>query len=325
MTLPAEFLAQYRALTHSVGFTELPLRTILSVTGADCTQILQSFTTNDVKKLVPGTGCEAFVTSPQGKTLAHVLIFCEGNQYLVDSAPDLAATIVSHFDRYVITEDVQFADRTAEFRDILVAGPQAESILTTLTGAEPPKTLLAHASAQIAGRAATVRRVEYAGPISYFVQIASANAPAVIDALIAAGATRCETPAVESARLEAGFPLFGMDITTENLPQEVARDAQAISFTKGCYLGQETVARIDAIGHVNRVLVGLKFEGTEVPACSTAILAGDQQIGHVTSATWSPRLAAPLALAYLRRNHAKPGNVLSSSVGPATVIALPLR
>src|SRR5437764_9919773 len=89
---------------------------------------------------------------------------------------------------------------------------------------------------------------------------------AVAASLIAAGAVRCEAAVVESARLEAGFPLFGLDITDDNLPQEVARDAKAISFTKGCYLGQETVARIDALGHVNRLLVRLRVDGERLPA-----------------------------------------------------------
>jgi len=169
-----------------------------------------------------------------------------------------------------------------------------------------------------------LRRVEYAGPSSYFVQIAGPDANAVVEALLAAGAVRCESSAVESARLEAGVPLFGLDITSENLPQEVARDKQAVSFTKGCYLGQETVARIDAIGHVNRLLVGLKFDRPQVPASGTAILVGDQTVGHVTSAAWSPRLSAPLALAYIRRNHAKPGSLLSSAAGPASVVPLPV-
>ena len=160
--------------------------------------------------------------------------------------------------------------------------------------------------------------------MSYFIQVGSADMAAVTEALVAADAIRCVLPAVESARLEAGFPLFGVDITAENLPQEVARDSRAISFTKGCYLGQETVARIDAIGHVNRLLVGVRFDSTDVPDSGTELLVGDQKIGHVTSAAWSPILATPLALAYLRRNHAKPGTLLSSSAGPATVIALPL-
>jgi folate-binding protein YgfZ len=324
MTPTPEFLHQYQALTRTVGLAHLPARTILSVTGADRTQILQSFTTNDIKKLTLGAGCEAFVTSTQGKTLAHVLIFCNANQYVLDGTPGQAATIISHFDRYVITEDVQFTDQSGQFCDLLIAGPDAVALLTSSANTNPPTELLAHAAASIAGLPATIRRVEFAGPIAYFVQTAAADTPAVEQALLKAGATRCDPPALESARLEAGIPLFGLDITPENLPQEVARDARAISFTKGCYLGQETVARIDAIGHVNRLLVGLKFDCTAIPSAGTELLAADQPVGHVTSAAWSPRLSAPLALAYIRRNHAKPGSQLTSPAGPAEVVTLPL-
>jgi len=108
------------------------------------------------------------------------------------------------------------------------------------------------------------------------------------------------------------------------LPQEVARDTKAISFTKGCYLGQETVARIDAIGHVNRLLVGVKFSGDKIPDDGTKLLAAGQEVGEVTSVAWSPRLQAPLALALIRRNHGKPGTQLESPGSPATVVALPL-
>src|SRR3954468_15984557 len=283
-----EFLAQYDALTTGVGISQLPRRTIIDVTGADRTQILQSFTTNDIKQLTPGRGCEAFVTNPQGKTLGHVLIFCDTDKCVLDSPPDQAAPLIGHFERYVITEDVQFSDRTAEFSDLLVAGPKSETILNSVAGVKPPTERLAHLPAAIEGRAVTIRRVEYAGPIAWFVNTPIGDAAAVIAALSAAGAVRCDAAAVEAARLEAGVPLFGIDITPENLPQEVARDDRAISFTKGCYLGQETVARIDAIGHVNRLLVGLKFAGEEPPSSGLDLLAGDQQAGHVTSAAWSP-------------------------------------
>src|SRR4029453_1620592 len=105
--------------------------------------------------------------------------------------------------------------------------------------------------------------VEYADTISFFLQVARSDVSRLITALLDSGAALCGTDAVETARIEAGFPLFGRDITDDNLPQEVGRDAKAISFTKGCYLGQETVARIDALGHVNRSLVGLKFASEE--------------------------------------------------------------
>src|SRR2546423_1908745 len=117
--MTAESIKQYEALTSGVGVAELPGRTIIAVTGADRTQFLQSFTTNDVKKLVPGTGCEAFVTSTQGKTLGHVLILCEVDRYVLDGTPGQASTLISHFERYVISEDVQFIDLSSQRCDLL--------------------------------------------------------------------------------------------------------------------------------------------------------------------------------------------------------------
>src|SRR4051794_1789047 len=108
MSSSSDFLRQYEAFTQGVGIAELP-RTIVSVAGSDRVQLLQSFTTNDVKKLSVGGGCEAFVTSPQGKTLGHVFIFCEANQHMLDAAPRQAETLIKHFERYIITEDAQFA------------------------------------------------------------------------------------------------------------------------------------------------------------------------------------------------------------------------
>jgi folate-binding protein YgfZ len=302
-----DFLAQYNALSNAAGFALLPGRTILSVAGTDRTQFLQSFTTNDIKKLTPGCGCEAFVTNTHGKTLGHVMVFCEADYFLLDSSPNQAATLIEHFNRYVITEDVVFTDRTVDLHDILLAGPKAAGVLKSVSSGE------IHAYP-----------VEFAGPLAFFIQAAPAAIPAVTETLATAGAIPCEADSVECARLEAGTPLFGIDITADNLPQEVGRDRQAISFTKGCYLGQETVARIDAVGHVNRLLVGLKFLGPQIPVSGTILHANEKDVGHVTSAAWSPRLNAPLALGYVRRNFSKPGTKLSSSGGDVEVVTLPL-
>jgi folate-binding protein YgfZ len=139
-----------------------------------------------------------------------------------------------------------------------------------------------------------------------------------------AGASHCHHPAFEAARIEAGFPCFLRDISDKNLPQEVGRDQRAISFAKGCYLGQETVARIDALGHVNKLLCGLRFFQPAIPPRGMELLVGEKRVGEVTSATFSPRLGGPLAFAYLRRGHEKPGSRAASPLGPADVIALPL-
>jgi folate-binding protein YgfZ len=324
MTPSPEFLQQYGALTRGVGFAPLTGRTIIEVTGSDRVQILQSFTTNDVKRLQPGQGCEAFVTSSQGKTIGHVWIFCGGNGHILDTTPGQAQTLIDHFNRYIISEDVTLVDRSSDFVDLLVAGTGAEMLLAKLTGANVPHELLDHRKVKIAGHDVSIGRVEYAGPDCYLVQLSHHDAETVTNALANIGAVACDHDALESARLEAGFPLFGLDITPDNLPQELDRNAQAISFTKGCYLGQETVARIDAIGHVNRLLVGIKFSGDTIPGRETELLSAGQKVGDVTSAAWSPRLQAPLALAIVRRNCAKPGNKLETKYGQAVVVHLPL-
>jgi folate-binding protein YgfZ len=325
MNLAAEYVTQYSALTRGVGFAALTGRTILSITGSDRISFLNAFCTNNVKALQPGSGCEAFITNPQGKTLGHVLIFCEQDQLVLDTAPGQAGELIAHFDKYVISEDVQFVDRTSDLCDILVAGSTAAEMLASLASSEVPTDLLSHIAVIITGMPAVVRRVEYAGPASFFVQSPIAGLSEMQQSLTAAGAAGCDAAAVESARLEAGFPLFGRDITSDNLPQEIGRDARAISFTKGCYLGQETVARIDALGHVNRQLVGLKFVSEMVPPDGTALLANEKEVGQITSAAWSPALEAPLALGMVRRAHMKPGTQLMSAGGMAEVIPLPIN
>jgi folate-binding protein YgfZ len=325
MTPSPEYLQQYEAITRNVGFAPLMGRTIIEVTGSDRVQILQSFTTNDVKRLQPGQGCEAFVTNSQGKTLGHVWIFCESNRHVLDTTPGRAQTLLDHFNRYVISEDVTFADQSGEWVDLLVAGAAAAEALSTLTGQQVvPCEPLSHGIYAFSGHEAAIRRVDYAGPDCYIVQTTKNRVAELSQALLGAGAIVCGDDALESVRLEAGFPLFGLDITPDNLPQEIARDSQAISFTKGCYLGQETVARIDAIGHVNRLLVGIKFSDNEIPDGGTELLSAGQKVGEVTSAAWSPRLQAPLALAIVRRNNAKPGHELETKRGHAVAVALPL-
>lgn len=316
-----EFLKQHAALTNAAGVA-VPGRTLLAVCGAERTSFLHSFLTNDIKRLAPGSGCEAFVTSPQGKTLGHAYVFCEAQRHVLDTVVGQADALTSHFNRYVISEDVEFHDLSGSLADLLVAGAQAAEVLTRVAGTSPPTERLSHAAFTIAGQPAVVRRVDYAGPNSYFVQVERSAADIVQKALIDSGATACGEPALEAARIEAGFPRFGLDITPENLPQEVGRDALAISFTKGCYLGQETVARIDAVGHVNRQLVALRFAGTEMPAAGTTLLHESQPVGAVTSAAWSPRVGAPLALGYVRRAQAKPGTVLATAGENAVVVPL---
>jgi folate-binding protein YgfZ len=179
--------------------------------------------------------------------------------------------------------------------------------------------------AEIAGAPVWVRRSGLLGPDAWSVVCLRAQKDEVARALYDAGAAPCGAAAVEVVRIEAGVPLYGADITEDNLPQEVNRNDQAISFTKGCYLGQETVARIDALGHVNRTLVGLKFTRGAAPDPGCELTAGETAVGRVTSVAFSPRLGAAVALGYVRQGHNQPGARLASVCGEAEVVALPMR
>jgi folate-binding protein YgfZ len=323
MTPSPEFLADYQALTTGCGFAELP-RTVIEVRGNDRTQFLHSFCTNDVKRLAPLQGCEAFITNHQGKTVGHVFIFCEPERLVIGSVAGQAAALIGHFDRFVISEDVTFRDLSNQVQIFLIAGREAAARLREQADAELPAQMLSFTHPAIAGTPCTLFRTPYTGADSFLLRCAIDDAAKVYAALVATGARPCQLAGVEAARIESGFPFFSRDITDDNLPQEVNRDKQAISFTKGCYLGQETVARIDALGHVNRVLAGLRFHATEAPAAGTPLQAAEREVGRVTSSCWSPALGAPLALAYLRRAQSKTGTRLVSPTGECEVIAFPV-
>jgi folate-binding protein YgfZ len=318
-----DFEPQYAALTRAAGLVELKGRTLIEITGGDRAAFLHNFCTNDIKKLTPGAGCEIFLTDVRGKTYGYGYVFCEDASLVLETVPGQAETIISNLDRYLIREDAQLHDRTGEWSELLLAGPQAEDVLRQSGVENLPAERLAHVAARIGDAPARLRRVDWTGPNGFLIQTSAADIDAVRDALLAAGGVLCGEAAFDAARIEAGTPLFGRDVTAANLPQEIDRDRRAISFTKGCYLGQETVARIDALGHVNKMLRGLRFAANStVPEPGTELTANDKPAATVTSAAYSPKHGAPFALAYVRRGFDAPGTKLQSPHGEAEVVGL---
>lgn len=318
-------LAHYRALTERAGLVDVAPRAQIELTGKDRATFLHNFCTADIKRLAPGEGCEAFITSGQGKVVGYVYLFCGDEKITLDTAGGQAAGLIAHLDRYIIREDVALADRSGELQEYLLAGARAEELLSGLLNGPPPGGPLAHVDAQIGGNDVSIRRAAYTQGASYFISCDHSGGEQVAAVIQAAGGEVCLPEAAEIARIEAGAPQFGRDITPENLPQEVNRNQQAISFTKGCYLGQETVARIDALGHVNRLLVGLRFAGEAVPPPGEEAIEAGKSLARVTSSCWSPRLQAPLALAYARTGHNQPGAKLAFTAGEAEVVKLPIE
>lgn len=319
-----DLINEHAALTTSAGLVELEPRTLIELTGGDRAAFLHNFCTNDIRRLTPGSGCEIFITNVQGKTIGHGYVFCEAESLLLDTAPGQAETLIAALDRYLIREDAQLHDRGALWRELLLAGPRAADVLRDLGLEKIPSAALDHEAAEVQAIALRLRRIDWLGPETFELQIPTEAVQQVRDAMLAAGASACGAAAFDAVRIETGTPLFGRDISPANLPQEVDRDQQAISFTKGCYLGQETVARIDALGHVNKLLRGVRFSGSAIPEIGSELTRDGKAIGTVTSATYSPRLQAPLALAYLRREASQPGTALEGATGPAEVVALPL-
>jgi folate-binding protein YgfZ len=293
---------QYRALRDGRGFVELVGWSSITVTGADRQSFLHSFCTNDIRRLAPGQVCEAFFTNVKGKTIGHGWVSCREEELVIVSVPGQAAKLIEHLERYVIREDVQLRDTTDERSLVLVS---ERNVLAD--GAIPWMQW------DLLGR-----------PSCGLIEVSPSELPGLREALTAQQAVACDLSAFTALRIEAGVPLYGIDFNDDNLPQEVGRDDRAISFTKGCYLGQETVARIDALGHVNRRIAGVEFAADVVPQPGIELQRAGAAAGRVTSATFSPRLGKPLALAMLRRDALAPGTELESVAGSARVVALPI-
>ena len=284
---------------------------MIKVRGNDRHTFLHNLCTNDVKSLTPGSGCEAFFTNVQGKTLCHALLFCLEEAVWISTDPQLADQLLPHLDKYLIREDVQLVDKTSELNTYLLAGPKATTIAE--------QTLETKLSEPLQHRPSLADPNVIIGNGPFGILVFAPADSDVSELLVEKGALLVGSDTIELARLEAKFPASGRDITLENLPQEIDRDKLAISFTKGCYLGQETVARIDALGRVNKQLVSLKFDGSDVPEVGTELVLEEKNVGTVTSACWSPKLECPIALGFVRCEAIEKQATLSSTSGNAMI------
>ncbi len=304
-------------LRETAGYLPLAV-TLIDVTGADRATFLHNLCTNDVNRMTPGTGREAFFCSVQGKIVGYVRLYCLPDRLRIETVPQQAERLLAHLDKYLIREDVQLVDRSHDVTELLVFGVRSDDLLGPLAGSLPDVPLAAGRVSLNDRDAVLVRRP--LGPCpAWILQVAEEDADAVTSWLAAAGATAGERELYEVMRIESGLPSYGRDVSERNFPQEIGRDAEAISFTKGCYLGQETVARIDALGHVNWQLVHLKMASSRVPDDETEVTCDGKPVGRITSAIWSPLSDSPLAFALLRREQAVAGNRLVVNGEPATL------
>ncbi len=295
--------AEYLVALNEVALFDLTGRSLIQITGEDRKKFLHNFCTNEILKLEPGQGCEAFALNAKGKVLAHFFVFDAEDSIWLNSVPNVQEAIIAHLDRYIITEDVALHDRTSEFGEFFLAGSGAAELLESSNLGVNELLPFASVKGELSGVPIQLHRVDLFGSPGFLMTVESGNLSAVWEELTSRGATPAGWEAFEALRIEAGTPLYGIDISDENLPQEVARNEQAISFTKGCYLGQEPVARIDAMGHVNRELRLLTCESETSLQPGSLVFGEDHEIGRLTSVGVSYRDEHPrtVALGFLRR------------------------
>ena len=300
------------------------------MSGADRAAYLQGLLTNDIAALGAGQGCYAAYLTPQGRMIADMHVYELGDAVLLTTTGAVKDRLLTKLDRSVFTEDVRLGDLTDTWAQLAVIGPQAAPVIASLVGGIPARALAGmpehgNARADFRGSAVIVTRTSDAGEPGYDLHVERAGADPLASALAGAGVPRLDDRVADAIRIEAGIPLFHRDMDEETIPLEAGIESRAISFTKGCYVGQEVIVRVLHRGHgrVARKLVGLRLDGDRVPDAGTAVTAGDRDVGRVTSGTWSPALKRPIALAYVHRDFVAVGTAVAVDGIAAEVAALP--
>lgn len=294
------------------AWADLPHRSVLLATGRDAVGFVDKFTTAALSRLEPGRGTEGFFTDARGWVLSLATIMRTEEGLWIDAPEGAAARLREHLEHYHIREDLTLADASTEHVAIVVTGPGAEAWLAPRIDGTFPAGLFDHARSRAGGTAVQVARMDWCGPETFLLLAPAVHGDDLRRWLAAAGLPRVEADAIEAARIAHACPL-PVDIPEKTLPQELGRTARAISFTKGCYLGQETVARLDAIGHVNRGLVVVAIDSSPPPSGSP-VRCGDDVVGTLTSSCKTGGGAAGLAIVHRR-----------AAAGPLTVAGATAR
>lgn len=310
----------FQALRTGAVAADLTGRGVLSVSGPDAAKLLHGLVTNDVLALRPGAGCHAALLTPKGKLRAEMAVLrTSEDELLLDCEPALAAPLAGILSGYVPFSRSALAELTGETAVLQLEGPAAAGVLARAGLPEPPAPAYSHVEASIEGSAVRVARVSRAGEPGFALLAPRAAAGRLLDLLVAHGAERRGAELLEAGRIEAGLPRWGAELDEAVLPNEAWLERTAISYTKGCYLGQETVARLRTYGHVNRHLVALLFPLGSSVVPGAAVRAGEETVGKVTSAVDSPWRGRRVALAYVRREHEAPGTLLTAETEAGAV------
>ena len=334
-------ISEHHAVRNSVGIADVSYRSRHQLTGDDRAKFLHRIISNDVENLSPGQGTYAMLLTHRGKIIADLNIYILEDTITIDTAPETAENVFTELDKYIIADDVELSNLTAETGAIAVQGPKSSELVQSVLGISDVANLqerhncVREADATFKNSIVCVR-TDTTGEIGYMLYTAADGLEPLWKALMTEGSQFNVQPigwnALESLRIEAGIPRYGTELTDTVIPLEAELE-HAIDFEKGCYIGQEIVARMKYRGHPNRLLRGIEIDGSPASQddCklhpNAKVFNGDKEVGWVTSTTFAPTLTKEIALGYVRIAVTEPGSRVQVETPDgrvnATVVRLP--
>lgn len=314
----------YAAARSGAALFDCSDATKIALVGPDARLLLHNLCTQDVKNLTQDAGAETFLTTAKARVVAHGAVSYGWRQgqnqeeLWFDTAPEQAERVLQHLNHFLISEQVDLVDRTREVGMLRVVGPMAASILSAVFRAElPTRAPWQHITGTQDKNQVIIRHHLSLNLPGFDCFCVATESLRLWERLVTAGATPADSSTHDLLRVEAGWPVVGIDMDENRFVVEVGRGAQAISYTKGCYLGQEPIVMARDRGQVNRMLLGILCGAGPVLARGTKLFQGDAEVGQITSSVESPRLGQTIALAYIRRGSQEPGTKLTIETVPA--------
>lgn len=326
-------LAEYEAVRgDGAGLFDLSTRGRIEVSGGEAVQFLNGMLTNDVAKLEEGAWMHAAFPNPQGRLVAATRILKRGGAFLFDTEATTYPTVLKHLERFTFAGDFHVRDLTVETVLLSVQGARASEFVGAALGAEAAASARGRViRTPFGGGEVTVIRATHTAEDGFDLFADAGDAESLRSTLVTAGARPAGPDALEVLRVEAGVPRYGVDASDANVVLEVVDEAEAVSYTKGCYAGQEIIARIHWRGHVAKRLAGVIFDHDAEPPADARLrdCAEGREAGRITSGVFSPRLHRRVALALVKYDFLAPGTELKvfsgdAEVGAGHVADLPL-
>jgi folate-binding protein YgfZ len=323
-----DWIADYRAAKESVALIDKNYRAYLRLSGPDRARYLNAILTNNIKDLRDGNGVVSLFLNPQGRIQAEIETYGTGDSLWCVTFAMIRESLILALEKYIIMDDVTLTNETDLYGTIALEGPRAAELVKTIAGVDLANLgELSFREGAVAGISCGVTKRSPGGVAGAEFLAARADLPKLWETLREEAARVGGRPmgyeALSALRLEQGIPWFGYDFGEKQIPHEAGLQDSHISYTKGCYTGQEIVERVRSRGQVNRVRVLLMFSGLEAPASGTSLLADGKEIGHATRVAYSPALQAPIGMGYVRRENSAIGSEIELGSGKATVIIPP--